>query len=75
MAAWFVMIVLLVSILLTAAANIKKPTWAAGFLVISSVCLAVIVMLAVFVMLTVFRPHFISVVKRSGECCSVTTAF
>lgn len=57
MAAWFVMIALLVSILLTAAAKLEKPTWAAGFLVISSVLLTVLVMVAVFLMLTTFRPH------------------
>jgi hypothetical protein len=30
MAAWFAMLVLLISILLTAAVNITKPDWAAG---------------------------------------------
>ena len=57
MAAWFVMLVLLVGVLLTAATKIDQPTWAAGFLVISSVVLSVLVMLAVFLMLTKFRPH------------------
>jgi hypothetical protein len=34
MAAWFAMLVLLVSILLAAAINITKPEWAAAYLVI-----------------------------------------
>ena len=57
MAAWFAMLILLVTALLTAAAKIERPEWAAGFLVISSVVLSVLVMSAVFLMLTRFRPH------------------
>lgn len=57
MAAWFVMLLSLVASLLTAAFKIQRPWWAAGFLVISAVVLALLVMSAVFVMLTRFRPH------------------
>jgi hypothetical protein len=57
MAAWFVMLILLVGSLLAAAARIEKPSWAAGFLIISAVALSLVVMGAVFVMLTRFRPH------------------
>jgi len=57
MAAWFVMLIALVGSLLTGAAKIEHPAWAAGFLVISAVVLAILVMLAVFIMLTRFRPH------------------
>jgi hypothetical protein len=59
-AAWFVMLILLDTILLTAAGRIEKPTWAAGFLVVSSVALSVLVMLAVFLLQTVFRGHLLS---------------
>ena len=57
MAAWFVMLVLLVSILLGAASTISEPTWASGYLVISATILIVLVLLCVFLMLTAFRPH------------------
>ncbi|MDA0107795.1 hypothetical protein OH456_06550 [Vibrio sp. La 4.2.2] len=57
MAAWFVMLVALVSILLAAAAKISKPDWAAGYLVISSTILIAIVIICVFLMLTKFRPN------------------
>jgi hypothetical protein len=57
MAAWFVMLVSLVSVLLTAAANIEDPTWAAGFLVISAAVVILIVIGCVVMMLTKFRPH------------------
>jgi hypothetical protein len=57
MAAWFAMLILLVTALLTAATKIEHPSWAAGFLVISSVVLSIVVMSAVFLMLTAFRPH------------------
>ncbi|MFZ0785573.1 MAG: hypothetical protein WAN97_06575 [Candidatus Acidiferrales bacterium] len=57
MAAWFVMLIILVGVLLEGATKISAPKWAAGFLVISSVGLAIMVMAAVFVMLTKFRPH------------------
>lgn len=57
MAAWFVMLVLLVTILLGAAFNISEPTWAAGYLVISATILIVLVLLCVFLMLTKFRPN------------------
>jgi hypothetical protein len=57
MAAWFVMLILLVSALLTGAANIDTPTWIPGFLCISAVLLAVFVMTCVLLMLTRFRPH------------------
>jgi hypothetical protein len=57
MAAWFVMLILLVSALLTGAANIDTPTWIPGFLCISAVLLVVLIMVCVFLMLTRFRPH------------------
>jgi len=57
MAAWFVMLILLVAVMLTAAAKIQEPAWVAGFLVVSSLILSVLVMFAVFIMLTKFRPH------------------
>lgn len=57
MAAWFAMLILLVSVFLTAAANIRTPDWAAGFLVIFSAAVTLIVIGCVTVMLTVFRPH------------------
>jgi hypothetical protein len=57
MAAWFVMLILLVGTLLTAAVRIDKPTWAPGFLVVSAVVLSMAVMAVVFTMLTRFRPH------------------
>lgn len=57
MAAWFAMLIILVGILLTAADQLERPTWAAGFLVISSIAISLLVMALVFTMLTVFRPH------------------
>jgi hypothetical protein len=57
MAAWFVMLILLVGVLLTGAARIDSPKWIPAFLVISCVGLSILVMAAVFVMLTRFRPH------------------
>ena len=57
MAAWFVMLILLVSALLAGAANIDTPTWIPGFLCISAVLLALLIMTCVFIMLTKFRPH------------------
>lgn len=57
MAAWFVMLILLSGVLLTAAVEIKKPEWAAGYLVISTTILILIVIGTVILMLTKFRPH------------------
>ena len=57
MAAWFAMLILLVSVFLTAAANIRTPDWAPGFLVIFSSVATLIVISCVTLMLTVFRPH------------------
>lgn len=57
MAAWFSMLVLLVGVLLAAAINIEKPEWAAGYLVICSTILIVVVLGCVTLMLTKFRPH------------------
>lgn len=57
MAAWFVMLVLLVTVLLGAAAKISEPSWAAGYLVISATLLICIVIICVFLMLTKFRPN------------------
>lgn len=57
MAAWFAMLILLVSVFLTAAVNISTPDWAAGVLVIFSLVVTLIVIACVTLMLTVFRPH------------------
>ena len=57
MAAWFSMLVLLVTVLLTAAANIGSPSWAAGYLVIFSSLVTLAVIGCVTLMLTTFRPH------------------
>lgn len=57
MAAWFVMLVLLSSVLLTAASRIEKPDWAAGYLVIFTSILVLLVIGCVTLMLTKFRPH------------------
>lgn len=57
MAAWFAMLVLLVSILLTAAINITTPDWAAGYLVVFTSVLILSVLACVTLMLTIFRPH------------------
>jgi len=57
MAAWFVMLVLLVTVLLGAAAKISQPSWAAGYLVVSATILICIVLICVFLMLTIFRPN------------------
>lgn len=57
MAAWFAMLVLLVSVLLTGAAKIAEPEWAAGYLVIFTSVVVLIVVASVLLMLTKFRPH------------------
>lgn len=57
MAAWFAMLILLDSVLLAAAANIKTPDWASGYLVVFSSVVTLIVIGCVSLMLTVFRPH------------------
>lgn len=57
MAAWFSMLILLVSVLLAAAAQIEKPEWASGYLVIFSSIVAVAVIACVLLMLTKYRPH------------------
>lgn len=57
MAAWFAMLILLVSAFLTGAANIDNPKWASGFLVITAFILTLLVIAIVFMMLTRFRPH------------------
>lgn len=57
MAAWFAMLVLLVSALLTGAAQITHPGWASGFLVVFTAILILIVLACVTLMLTKFRPH------------------
>jgi len=57
MAAWFVMLVLLSSVFLTAASKIEKPDWAAGYLVVFTSLLALVVIGCVTLMLTKFRPH------------------
>lgn len=57
MAAWFSMLVLLVTVLLAAAVKIEKPEWAAGFLVIFSAFVVASVFICVILMLTKYRPH------------------
>lgn len=57
MAAWFAMLVLLISVLLTAATNISRPDWAAGYLVVFSSVVVLVVIACVTLMLTKFRPH------------------
>lgn len=57
MAAWFSMLILLVSVLLTAAAKISTPPWAAAYLVIFTSIVILLVLGCVTLMLTVFRPH------------------
>lgn len=57
MAAWFAMLVLLVSILLTAAAKITHPDWAAGYLIVFSSVVVLLVIGCVLLMLTKFRPN------------------
>ena len=57
MAAWFFMLVSVITVLLTEAINIEKPEWAAGYLVMSAPVVIVIVILCVFLMLTKYRPH------------------
>jgi len=57
MAAWFVMLVSVITVLLTTAVNIEKPEWAAGYLVISATVVIVIVIGCVLLMLTKYRPH------------------
>ncbi|MGR5174957.1 hypothetical protein ACPV4O_27730 [Vibrio owensii] len=57
MAAWFAMLVLLSSVLLTAAVQIESPAWAAGYLVCFTSLVVITVIACVFLMLTKFRPH------------------
>lgn len=57
MAAWFVMLILLTGVLLTAAVEIEKPVWAAGYLVIFSSAVILLVVGCVLLMLTKFRPN------------------
>ena len=57
MAAWFVMLILLSGVLLTAASQIKEPEWAAGYLVLFCSLVIIIVITCVTLMLTKFRPH------------------
>jgi hypothetical protein len=57
MAAWFVMLLVLSSILLSAAYKINQPKWITPLLVIADIALCFVVMVAVFMMLTKFRPH------------------
>ena len=57
MAAWFVMLILLSGVLLAAASQIEKPSWAAGYLVIATSILILVVIAAVILMLTKYRPH------------------
>lgn len=56
-AAWFALIAVLTPMLLTAAHNIERPWWAAGFLIAFSAFLILCVLASVLMMLTKFRPH------------------
>jgi len=51
------MLVILVPILLTAAANITQPAWAAGYLVVFASIVILVVITCVILMLTRFRPN------------------
>ena len=57
MAAWFSMLVLLVSVLLVGATKIEHPDWAAGYLVVFASIVILLVLACVTLMLTKFRPH------------------
>ncbi|MCV2886095.1 hypothetical protein OE749_15490 [Aestuariibacter sp. AA17] len=57
MAAWFVMLILLSGVLLTAASQIQKPDWASGYLIIFTSILIIGVVLYMLLMLTKFRPN------------------
>ena len=57
MAAWFVMLVSVITVLLTTAVNIEKPDWAAGYLVVSATVAIIVVIGCVLLMLTRYRPH------------------
>lgn len=57
MAAWFAMLVLLVTILLAAAVKITEPAWITAYLVIFVSTLIIVVVGCVLLMLTRFRPH------------------
>ncbi|MCG8528058.1 MAG: hypothetical protein MI748_16870 [Opitutales bacterium] len=57
MAAWFVMLILLTTIMLTAAAQISQPEWGASFLIISSSITNLVIITFVILMLTRFRPN------------------
>lgn len=57
MAAWFVMLILLSGVLLTAASQIENPDWAAGYLVVFCSLVVIAVIACVTLMLTKFRPH------------------
>src|SRR5690554_3276288 len=57
MAAWFVMLILLSGVLLTAADQIEEPDWAAGYLVLFTSFLVIGVLVCVILMLTKFRPN------------------
>lgn len=57
MAAWFALLVLIDTVLLTGAANIDNPDWAAGYLVVFASVVTLVVIGCVILMLTKFRPH------------------
>ena len=51
------MLILLSSVLLTAASQIENPSWAPGYLVVFTSILVLVVVLCVIMMLTRFRPN------------------
>lgn len=57
MAAWFVMLCILVGTLLSGASQISEPKWITGYLVISSTILILVVIGCVLLMLIKYRPH------------------
>lgn len=56
-AAWFAILILLVSAFLFTATNIKNPAWAPAFLLIFSATTTLLVLIFVALMLTIFRPN------------------
>lgn len=57
MAAWFVMLIVLSGVLLTAASQVERPSWAAGYLVVFTSIVIILVLGCVLLMLTKYRPH------------------
>jgi hypothetical protein len=56
-AAWFAILILLVSAFLITATNITNPAWAPAFLLIFAATTTLLVLIFVALMLTIFRPN------------------